>query len=484
MTDQIIVEVDGIGELEFPDGTDPSVIQATVKRLTQERAPKEPERFISSMDDAWMRTQEPELRGQGAATLPAVGGMLGSVAGPTGAAIGGATGALLRDTVYAARGDARVPRSGLEAAGNVGVNAAAQGALAKGGQLIDRGVRAAGQAVSNRAVPMVRSALKPVWAEVRKRAGIEGEMPARVAEQQARFIISHQLRTPEQARELVQASGRQVDDAIAQAEQANPNIALDTAERVPRYLNAVLRRVEKQVLPGKDRAAIQNVGREVVEDSPLSRSTYQPLAAETLESGLARGVNEARAIARNARKQPVQGEGLSQFTDAGGAFPRSSRPRALRTDVKPSEGMAMVRTKSFFDKDAKAGEVAGGKAIERAVRDSVKTEVPATREPLRVQGRAMDAERLLDRATWRDANRDAVGMGGIAGLANGRPLTALVLQALKEGQLAAGLSAGRYGPRIARSGQPVGFGSEQFMRAVQDLIREQLTAQTPTGPRE
>jgi hypothetical protein len=34
MTEDIIVEVEGVGELSFPDGTDPAVIQATVKRLT------------------------------------------------------------------------------------------------------------------------------------------------------------------------------------------------------------------------------------------------------------------------------------------------------------------------------------------------------------------------------------------------------------------------------------------------------------------
>ena len=32
--DPIVIDVEGIGELEFPEGTDPAVIQATVKRLT------------------------------------------------------------------------------------------------------------------------------------------------------------------------------------------------------------------------------------------------------------------------------------------------------------------------------------------------------------------------------------------------------------------------------------------------------------------
>lgn len=40
----IIVEVDGIGELEFPDGTDPAVIQAKVRELTAPKAdPRLPE---------------------------------------------------------------------------------------------------------------------------------------------------------------------------------------------------------------------------------------------------------------------------------------------------------------------------------------------------------------------------------------------------------------------------------------------------------
>jgi hypothetical protein len=364
-------------------------------------------------------------------------------------------------------GDKHPLREGLE-----------QGAMVPIGAAVGAGINAIGRGVQNRAVPMVRSALKPVWATVRRRAGIEGAMPSAVANKQAQFIIDNQLRTAEQADAMVKTLGGQADDVAAAAERANPELAIDSAERIPRYMNTLLRRVEKQILPGRDRAAIQGVGRELIEDSPLSRSTASAAAPETLEEGLARGTREAMAIQANRAKPLLRDGAQHQFASQGGAFPQSSRPRALRTDVKPSEALEMVRTKSFFNKDASGGQIAGGKAVERAVRDGVKQAVPATRPLLQQQGRAMDARELLDRATWRDANRDAIGLGGIAGVANGRPLIGALLQMVKANQLSAGLAAGRLGPQIQR-GAPVS--GESLAAAIRALI---TAGQTPTGPIE
>jgi hypothetical protein len=301
--------------------------------------------------------------------------------------------------------------------------------LPVGGQTTGIGelVRRGGEAVERRAVPMIRSALKPVWEQVRRRAGIEGVMPARAANNQARFIDLNQLRTAEQADDLVGALGGRVDDAVANAEQQNPNLVIDSNRRIPQYLNSLLRRVERQALPRQDRTAIQNVGRELVEDSPLSRATTP---------------------AERARRH------------------LSSRPRVLRSDVAPSEGLEIVRNKSFFDKDAKVGAIQGGKAIERAVRNGIKQAVPETRPLLREQGLAMDARESLDRANWRDANRDQIGMGGMLGVANGRPIIGALLQLLKENQLRGGLAAGRTGRGIQQGAQRTGEELQQLIAAL------------------
>ncbi len=330
------------------------------------------------------------------------------------------------------------------------------------GELVRRG----GEAVERRAVPFIRSAVKPVLTEMRRRAGIEGTVPNIVANRIAKFIDLKQLRTPEQADALVKGLGGQVDDVVAKAEQANPELAIDSAERIPRYIGDLLKRVEKQILPGKDRAAIQNVGRELVEDSPLSRSTYQAPAAETLEEGLARGARTGATMAENAGRRTPSPGGQAQFTDSGGAFPQSSRPRELRTDVKPSEALELVRNKSFYDPTATGGQLAGGKAIESAVRDGVKATVSDTVPLLRDQGRAMDARSALDRGAWRDANRDQIGMGGMLGVANGRPIIGALLQLLKENQLRAGLAAGRTGRGIQQGAQRTGEELQQIIAAL------------------
>ena len=321
---------------------------------------------------------------------------------------------------------------------------------------------------------LVLSYVKPRFSELQRRAGIEGSTPTNVARRIARFMVDNRLTTAEKAAALAKASGQQVDDAVAKAETAAPQLSLDTAERIPRYLNAVLRRIEKQMLPGKDRVAVQNVGKEVVEDSPLSRSTFTPRPAETLEAGLARGTQEAMTIAKNAGKSAPRGPGGSQFTDAGGAFPKSARPRELRTDVKPSQGVEIVRTKSFYDPTSTGGQIAGGKAIERAVRDAVKQAVPETRAPLAIQGRAMDAQRLLERGEHLGQNRDTLG-GFAQTMALSGNIRGLLAQLLKESQLRFGAGGA---PRIAagldRAGQ--GIAKSQINPDVVQSLLAQLMA--------
>jgi hypothetical protein len=135
--------------------------------------------------------------------------------------------------------------------------------------------------------------------------------------------------------------------------------------------------------------------------------------------------------------------------------------------VKPSEALKIIRTKSFFDPQQGEAAKAGGKTIERAVRDSFKDAVPDAVPPLRDQGRAIDARELLDRSNWRDANRDQINIGGLMGLANRSAIIGTLLQLAKEKQFSAGLAAARYGPKITRNAQATG---EQLQQAIRALL--------------
>lgn len=332
-------------------------------------------------------------------------------------------------------------------------------ALPVGGQptVINPVVKYLGEQVSNRAVPLVRSALKPVWAEVRRRANVEGVLPARVADSIARFVAERQLRTPEQADALVKQLGSQIDDRLAEV-----STPLDTAQRIPRYLEVLMRRVDRQALPRADRSAVQSAAREVVEDSPLSHEVVEQVQ-KTVPSAIldASGKPMTRTVVENIKK------------------------RALREDVTPSEGMDIARmtstlsTKRAWGSEAgNAGAKAAEKTIERATRDAVKNRVPEVRPLLQQQGRAMDARTLLDRRAWRDANRDQINLGGLLGFANGNAILGAVLQAAKEQQFNAGLFAGKMGPKIVRNAQPI---AEDLGLSIQAALSSLLN---PTEPRE
>jgi hypothetical protein len=214
-----------------------------------------------------------------------------------------------------------------------------------------------------------------------------------------------------------------------------------------------------EALPYKQRWAGPNYAPKLVK--PLRR-----IENDRPSTGILRDVPRPsdmdKLLRRAAGEQPgkpgttLRAPGQSQHADAGGAFPQSSRPRELRTDVKPSEGLSMVRSKSFWDKDASGGTVAGGKAIERAVRDGVKQAVPATKPLLRQQGLAMDAVPLLDHGELLAGSRDTLGgFAQAVGAANGGGglLRGILMRMLKEGQLKAGIAAPGVGRAIERTGR-------------------------------
>ena len=463
----------------FPDGTTDEEIDAIMAQEGGDRPLTTPDDTDSGAAPTLSLRERLEQQ------YPGVGKVLDEYEGPRdtpgglGGVIGGALGGGRRGGIPGAISGAVLGGGGGQAIANllngkpVSENVVSegltQGAGATVGRVLPPAVIATGNFITRRAVPLVRSGAKQGFEALKRRAGIEGVQPSDVANDQAQFLIDKGLRTTEQADALVKSLGTKIDDVVKTAE-SDPNVSpvLDTGNRIPQYLNVLLRKIENQIAPGRDRTAVQNFGREIVEDSPLSQSTFRPRAPETLEAGLVRGTREGLTMAENAGRKGPRGP-ESQFTDVGASYPQSSRPRALRANVRPSEGIAMMRSKSFFDPEASGGNVAAGKTVEKAVRDSVKAAVPETVPLLRDQGRALDARTILDRAAWRDANRDQVGMGGMLGVTGGRSMVGLLLQALKEGQLGAGLAAGKYGPKITRAGQSVD--PKLLAAAIQSLLQ-------------
>jgi len=137
----IEVEVDGHGTMEFPDGTDPSVIQATVKRVVGGPAmasSHEPEKAKRT----WTDTAVDAIP----AVAGSVGGLLGMAGGPVGAAagavIGGAGGEGWRRTIQGLRG--RRPEAAGESVGDtlkgVAKEGGIQGASEVAGGLVSKGL--------------------------------------------------------------------------------------------------------------------------------------------------------------------------------------------------------------------------------------------------------------------------------------------------------------------------------------------------------
>lgn len=154
----IIVEIEGVGELEFPADTDPSVIQAKVRELTGggEPAATSPS-MLSRIVDA----------------LPTIGGMAGSFAGgskmsPIGmalAGVGGAGGEAFRQVADALRGDfSEIPDTAMGRLRKIGVEGAKQAGYEGAG-------RAVGAVVQPAAKALYAVALRPTVARMRDAGG-------------------------------------------------------------------------------------------------------------------------------------------------------------------------------------------------------------------------------------------------------------------------------------------------------------------------
>jgi hypothetical protein len=321
MTD-IIVEVEGIGELSFPDGTDPAVIQATVKRMVGGQAPEHPHARVA------------RLVGE---NLPAIGGAIGGAVGAIGgpvvsagtAALGGAAGRLGQRVVEGIRG--RVPESNMVA------DAAKSGAIQGGVQAVGGVV---GKGLSSGARRLYQGLAKPskaIRAEhpdaiqtlLEARAPITGGglrkvegLVGRSSQQADDMIQAHANAAPVRAREIVSEFGDTVQQLRKRIDIGQPSELAKVGERGRRLVQAdrgigieipraqELKRTAQQAASAGYRQAERGAVKEVSADTMLDKDV-----ARGLRKAIEARVPEIAPI--NQRTQSLMG-GAKVLEDATG----------------------------------------------------------------------------------------------------------------------------------------------------------------------
>ncbi len=330
------------------------------------------------------------------------------------------------------------PRVAAQAATTGGV-ATAQGgdptsAAVMGGALpvVGGAVNAGARWVGRQAIPLVRAAIKPTVAAMKRIANASVEGIDAQATRLARFILDNRLTTGEQARAILTESERELQRVLSVK-----NAPTDAPQRAMKYLSALERSASKQGLPAQDVATLRNA------------------AAEVLQSGLGKDV-----VTMVPKPHPTlvgaNGKPLTVLV------PETTR--ALRTDVGAQEALERARATSRWDTRKAWGEQKGAateasKAIERAERDALKAAVPEARPILQREGQAIQARETLDRMAFRAANRDALSLpahvvaaGEIA--AGSVPKLAFAANWLRNNQLKAGIWADRLSKAITEGNVP------------------------------
>lgn len=273
-------------------------------------------------------------------------------------------------------------------------------------------VKKAGKAIAGKAEPLVRAAIKPTVASLRKISG-GGGLDAK-ANALVRFIIDNKLTTADKARALFQNAEHELQRVLSVK-----NAPTDAAVRAERYLQALERSAAKQGL-GAD-------------DVKLIRQAMSDLVAGPM--------------------------GDDAVNAAGEAI------RVTRATVPAKEALESARASSRWKTRKQWGEQKGTtmeaqKAVERAQRDAVKTAVPEAKGLLQTEGKSLQAAEALDRMAQRAANRDAVSLPAhvvAAGeIASGKvPVLAFAANWLRNNQLKAGIWADALGRAIQNGNAPM-----------------------------
>lgn len=458
--------------VQFPDGTSREQMEAALRQLPPVDAAQSQEpqpRTMSQREADTMRfnpraseritigrvmpkTREEFRQGtlDTAEALPVVGGAVGAYLGSgalsiPGAALGGAGGEAARQLIRRGLGESS-PETPLEAAKDIGLSGAREGAVTALGMGVTRGVTATGRAVSNQAKPLVRSAVKPIVSQLKSQAGASRTGVSGQANRVADIILRRRIRTPEQAQAAVASSEQRLQGVLG----ALPaDATVDTATRVPRYLGRLERSAGQQIMPRHDVGAVREAAGEVMKG---------PLAEDVTRTVM--------------RPSP---SGLVDDAGRPAMVPVDETTRAMRTNVHPSEALELARGSGRWGNKKAWGELKGAeqeasKTAERGVRDAIKASVPEAEPILREQGEALQILPVLDRMALREGNRDAISLPAYVMAAGGGSVPSMLTRAgianwLRNNQLTLGLGAQSAGPAIQGAAAESGTMTTGMLRA-------------------
>lgn len=442
----------GLDEASFQSLLDREIASAEAQQATTATSPRTP---VAGRGTAFSTANQKANLNSMAEHGPIIGGSIGAFGGPRGAALGGALGALVRDANRANQGDARAPQSPAGALENVWLNAAGQGALSKGSELVGDGLVAGGRWLASKADPWIQAAIKPALTELREGARRTGSSAAAEARRIAGIVRRTGIRTPEAAEDGIKAAEGRIQQAL---DSVGPNADTVTAitdapRRAVRYLGRLERNAARQMSPGDDVATIASERADFQNSSPLFQTVTE---------------NRSRMVPSTILDdtgKPILREEMFQVEH-----------RVPRSNVTAGESLELARGTSRHATRKSWGEQKGmsvesQKAFERAGRDSAKAAAPPSmRDDLRAQGDLIRLKPVLDRMMVRQANRDVASFPGIVGaapaVANGKlPTLGAMAQWMRNHQMTAGLAADRFGSAMQAKGADTASLLEMLLRA-------------------
>lgn len=279
-----------------------------------------------------------------------------------------------------------------------------------------------GEKAKELAPALVRSAIKPTVAALKRMTGKPGEMLEERATRLAQYILDNNLATPQQALVMMREAANRTTLALR-----TKNAPTDAAERALLYLENLKKQALRQARPQRDIEAIERAAREML-DGPMGRDGVVGQTKRMVDTGLV-----------DASGKPIMQEVVE---DVVGRLPR--------TDIMADEALRLARGgnklrvsgRAYGIQDAvEQADTRADKAIIRAQRDAAKDAVPEIRKSQKAYGRAKEARGVLDRMTQRQGNREPVSLPAGIFAANGQMVLAYASNWLRNNGMKAGFKA-------------------------------------------
>lgn len=344
-----IIDIPNVGSIAFPDSMSAADMNAAAAKLYKDANPSHPP---ADPQHSWVDTAVNWIPAVAGGIGGVVGGIGGTVAGVGvggvpgaigGAAVGGAAGEAAKQLINRARG-AQAPATPLEAAKDIGVQGAVQGAAETVGQGLGAGML--------KAAPWVmQSALKPGIKAI-ARSMRNGEAVPRVVQTLLDEGVNVSPGGVANLNDILTATNADIKAAVASAPGRISPLKATSA------LTDTARKFADQVNPEADLEAISEAGQQflnhprftgptisVPEAQTIKSGTYQQLAGKYGELSSASGEAQ-KALARGLKEQiAAEVPGISALNAREGnvieALQAVSR-RAAAAGNRDSVGFAWV----------------------------------------------------------------------------------------------------------------------------------------------